>query len=67
MRLIKKTNINFMGKNKIMALLSICLVISGIISLIIKDGPNLSIDFTGGTIAQLKFEKEIDITKLREK
>jgi len=67
MRLIKKTNINFMGKNKVMALLSICLVISGIISLIIKDGPNLSIDFTGGTIAQLKFEKEIDITKLREK
>ena len=25
-----------------------------------KDGPNLSIDFTGGTIAQLKFEKEIE-------
>jgi len=67
MKLIKKTNFNFMGKNKIMALFSICLVISGIISLIMKDGPNLSIDFTGGTIAQLKFEKEIEITKLRDK
>ena len=67
MKLIKKTNFNFMEKNKIMAFFSICLVISGIISLIMKDGPNLSIDFTGGTIAQLKFEKEIEITKLRDK
>ena len=67
MKLIKKTNFNFTGKNKVMALFSICLVTSGIISLIIKDGPNLSIDFTGGTIAQLKFEKEIEITKLRDK
>ena len=40
---------------------------SGIISLILKGGPNLSIDFTGGTIAQLKFEKEVKIINLRTK
>ena len=67
MKLIKKTNINFVGKNKVMALFSLCLIISAIISLIMKDGPNLSIDFTGGTIAQLKFEKEIEITELRDR
>ena len=45
--------------------MSIVLIISGIISLIIKHGPILSIDFTGGTIAQVKFEKNIELNSLR--
>ena len=65
MRLLSKTNINFISKQKITGLLSIALIISGIVSLIIKGGPFLSIDFTGGTVAQVKFDKDVELTQLR--
>ena len=59
MRLLSKTNINFISKQKLAALLSIVFIIVGITSLIIKRGPLLSIDFTGGTVAQVKFDNNI--------
>ena len=65
MRLLSKTNINFLSKQKITSLLSIALIISGITSLIMKGGPLLSIDFTGGTVAQVKFDKVVDLISLR--
>ena len=65
MRLLSKTNINFISKQKFCALLSIALIISGIASLIMKGGPLLSIDFTGGTVAQVKFDKDVELTSLR--
>ena len=65
MRLLSKTNINFISKQKVAGLLSIVLIISGIASLIMKGGPLLSIDFTGGTVAQVKFDKDVELTSLR--
>ena len=61
MKLIKNTNFNFMKISKIMALMSILIITIGIFSLIIKGGPKLSIDFTGGTIAHLQFDEKIEI------
>ena len=54
-----------MGAKKFTALLSISLIIAGIVSLVMKGGPLLSIDFTGGTIAQIKFDQAVDVAKLR--
>ena len=65
MQLLSKTKINFISKQKFTTLLSIALIIAGIASLIMKGGPLLSIDFTGGTIAQVKFDKDIELTSLR--
>ena len=65
MRLLSKKNINFISKQKFTALLSIILIIAGIASLIMKGGPLLSIDFTGGTVAQVKFDKDVELTSLR--
>ena len=65
MRLLSKTNINFISKQKFTSLLSITLIIAGIASLIMKGGPLLSIDFTGGTVAQVKFDKDVELTSLR--
>ena len=65
MRLLSKTNINFISKQKVSSLLSIALIISGIASLIMKGGPLLSIDFTGGTVAQVKFDKDVELITLR--
>ncbi len=65
MRLLQKTNINFLGVQKFTALLSISIIVAGIVSLVMKGGPLLSIDFTGGTIAQIKFKQAVDISELR--
>ena len=65
MRLLSKTNINFLNKQKFTSLLSIVLIIFGITSLFIKGGPLLSIDFTGGTVAQVKFDEVVDLISLR--
>ena len=66
-QIINKININFIEKSKIALICSSILIVSGMISLIVKNGPNLSIDFTGGTIIQILFEDEINIIELREK
>jgi len=67
MRLLSKTNIDFIRIQKYTKFFSIILISIGILSLISKSGPLLSIDFTGGTIAQIKFNKSIEIVDLREK
>ncbi len=37
----------------------------GMVSMIIRGGPNFGIDFVGGTIIQVRFEKDIDIGAIR--
>ena len=54
-----------MGVKQFTALLSISLIVASIVSLVMKGGPLLSIDFTGGTIAQIKFDQAVDVAKLR--
>ena len=50
----KKFLIDFMGKNKIFALLSLLLVIGSIAMIVVK-GLNYGIDFSGGTEIQVQF------------
>lgn len=45
--------------------LSIGLVLAGCVSLVVQKGPNLGIDFTGGTIVQIAFEKPQSIDEVR--
>ena len=66
MRFLSKTNIDFISKQKIAGFLSTALIVAGIASLIMKGGLLLSIDFTGGTVAQVKFEKPVEMVQLRE-
>ena len=65
MRLFNKTKFNFLNKRKIAMYISIVLIFLGVVSLIKKGGPNLSIDFKGGVIIRITFEKPIDIVTLR--
>ena len=67
MRLFNNTNIDFVEKSAIAKFLSIALIMVGLASLAMKGGPALSIDFTGGTIAQLQFDKAVDVSELRIK
>ncbi len=63
-------NLDFVGKRRSALVLSSIVIAIGIVSLIIKGGPNYGIDFAGGTLVQIKFNRPtsaVDIKKgLRE-
>ncbi|MDY6821558.1 MAG: protein translocase subunit SecF [Deferribacterota bacterium] len=58
-------NINFIGRVKLFYLFSGLLCIIGLVLIFFK-GFNYGIDFAGGTLVQVKFEKKIDINELRK-
>ena len=53
-------NIDFIGKRKIAFVASLGLIVISIVSLILKGGPTYGIDFSGGTVVQVKFAKAIE-------
>lgn len=56
--------INFLGKRKFAAVFSGLLLITAIASLAIQ-GLKLGIDFTGGTLVELGYEKAVDLNVMR--
>ena len=64
--LIKDSNINFVGARKIAIICSMIAIVAGIGSIAVR-GLNFSIDFAGGTVIQVKFEKPVhgDIGTIR--
>ena len=56
--------INFVGKNFVFAVTSIALVI-GSIGMLLTEGLNYGIDFAGGTEVQVKFEKDVETSRIR--
>lgn len=65
MRIIKKTNIDFLGRTNITTLLSFFLISAGIISMVLNGGPKLSIDFKGGTLVAVNYTEPVNIEKIR--
>lgn len=56
MELIKPNiNLDFVGKRRMAVIFSAALILIGLVSLIVKGGPNYGIDFAGGTLVQVKF------------
>jgi preprotein translocase subunit SecF len=66
MRFLSNTNIDFLGKRKIGFVVSAILIIIGIVSMAGHGGLRYNIDFTGGTLVQLKFEKDVKIEDIRQ-
>jgi len=66
MRLFKNTNVKFIEIRKTGYMVSGILILASIISLIIHGGPQYNIDFTGGTLVQLKFDKDVAIETVRK-
>lgn len=67
MRLLTNVNIDFLGKRKIAAAISGVVIAAGLFSLLVKGGPALAIDFTGGTLAQLQFSTPTDVGDVRDR
>jgi len=65
MVLIKKTNFDFISKRFMFFAFSALLIAAGATSMAIK-GLNLGLDFTGGTLLQVKFESPVTTAQVRE-
>lgn len=57
--------IAFTKRRKLWYLIALIIIIPGIISMCVQ-GFNLGIDFTGGTILEVRFENEADMSAIRE-
>lgn len=53
------------GRAKIWFIISLLVIIPGLISMAVR-GFNFGIDFTGGTILDLRFEQPVEISKIRD-
>jgi preprotein translocase subunit SecF len=57
-------NINFIGNRKIALTFSAILTIISIVSLAVR-GLEMGIDFTGGTLIEISYQKAVDVSQLR--
>lgn len=64
MHLFPKTHLDFLGKRRMFYVISAILLGGSAVSLM-THGVKYGIDFTGGTEAQISFEKPIDLSKVR--
>ena len=67
MQIIKNSNIDFINNSKFTIFLSSALILASVFSLIINNGPELSIDFKGGTLIAVNYTKPVNINDLRSK
>ncbi len=61
---MKTTNINFIGNRKIFLTISAILTLISIVSLAVR-GLHMGIDFTGGTLIEVGYQKPADLNILR--
>ncbi len=65
MEWFKNANYDFMKIRRIAMGISALVILTGLISMLIRGGPNYSVDFTGGTSVQLRFDKPISEGEVR--
>lgn len=61
----KNYNFNFIGKRKIWFIISLAIIVVGIGGFIIQGGFNLGIDFLGGSLMEVEFERDVDVAEVR--
>ncbi|TYO99561.1 protein translocase subunit secF [Geothermobacter ehrlichii] len=67
MQLIKPdVNFDFVGQRKLAFGLSVLLILVGLVSLVVKGGPNYGIDFAGGSLAQVRFAETTSAAEIKE-
>jgi len=65
MQFFKTPSIDFANKRKMAYTISAALFVLGLVFLALHGGPNLGIDFKGGTEIVVKFQDKVDISELR--
>lgn len=59
-----KLNLQFMKYRKLWMIISLVCVLASV-GLLVTKGLNLSVDFTGGLVLQLKFDKHVEVSDIR--
>jgi preprotein translocase subunit SecF len=62
---MRQFNINFMGQRKLWFAFSIILSLISVVSLAVN-GLNLGLDFTGGTLVELKYSAPVELNQVRK-
>ncbi len=64
----QNTNFDFLGRRVLFNLGSVAMILVGVVATLLNGGPDLGIDFAGGTEVQLAFEQGVvvDESRLRE-
>jgi preprotein translocase subunit SecF len=65
MEFFHKTNIDFVGFRYKCFMISGVIIVAGLVSLAIRGGPRLGVDFKGGTLVQVRFNQEVPIQDVR--
>ena len=65
MEFFRNTNINFMGAVRFTFILSVLMILAGQVSLLAHGGPHMSIDFTGGSMLQVKINPAPNVNEIR--
>lgn len=65
MKAVSELNIDFMGKRKIAAGISLVLVLLSFISLVVNE-VEWGLDFTGGTLVEVAYETEVNPKEIRD-
>jgi preprotein translocase subunit SecF len=66
MELLVGINIDFVSRRRLALTISAIVILAGLISLVVKGGPQLGIDFEGGGILEFRFEKPVTADDVRE-
>jgi preprotein translocase SecF subunit len=64
-QLLVDTKFDFMGKRRYAAIVSGVAILISIVSLVAHGGPRLGIDFSGGTLVQILFDKDVQLDEIR--
>ncbi len=65
MQFFGKTNIDFVGFRYKAFILSGVIIVAGLVSMFVKGGLKLGVDFKGGTIVQVRFDEPVPIADMR--
>jgi len=66
MQIFVNSNFNFMGKRNLALAISGIATLIAVGSLILHGGPRYSVDFTGGTFVEVRFDKPVEPQQLRD-
>ena len=66
MQIFVNTNFDFMSKRKLALAISGIATLIAVGSLILHGGPRDSVDFTGGTFVEVRFNRPVDPAQLRD-
>jgi preprotein translocase subunit SecF len=65
LRIFHHTHYEFIRHWRVAAGLTVAFIVAGLLSFVIKGAPNLSIEFTGGTLMQVAFKQKPDVALMR--